>query len=75
MAGGPGSGFIGTIVAAQNRRNATNSRSALRREALRLVLPLLARDPAIARIRLSASVLPGRRMRADSDPPLGVKAA
>lgn len=73
MADSLDSGFIEAIAAAENRRNAAHRRDLARRrgaladEARRLVPLLLARDPGITRIRLFGSVLPRRRMRADSD--------
>ena len=73
MLGRPDSGFIDAIVAAENRRNAAHRRmlsrrrDALRTEARRLVPLLLACDPGITRIRLFGSVLPGRRIRTESD--------
>ena len=79
MLGRPDSGFIEAIAAAENRRNAAHRRSlerrrdALRSEALRLVPLLLKCDPGITRILLFGSVLPRRRLRADSDLDLAVE--
>lgn len=81
MAGKPDSGFIEAIAAAENRRNAVHRRDlarrreALRSEARRLVPLLLECDPAITRIRIFGSVLPGRRLRPDSDLDLVVEGA
>lgn len=81
MAAGPDLDFIQAIVAAETRRNAAHRRrlaerrEALRAEAQRLVPLLVACDPGITRIRLSGSVLPGRRLRMDSDLDLFVEGA